>query len=212
MANRYRAIIADPPWSFDDELKKMRDGTKRGASSQYPVLDIAAIAGLPVGELSASDGCMLALWCPSVLLPEGLRVMKHWGFDFKGTFVWVKTKKQKNALKQVAASSDIQDCLAFGMGRLFRQTHEIALIGTSGKGTYTHLANNSQRSVCFDENQGHSIKPDNLHRSLEAMFPSGPFLELFARRQYPGWDVVGNEVCNGEDIRDSLVRLTGKVV
>ena len=32
---RYDIIVADPPWSFDDKLKKMKDDVKRSADSQY---------------------------------------------------------------------------------------------------------------------------------------------------------------------------------
>lgn len=215
MQPRYRVLAADPPWSFDDELKKMRDGTNRGASSQYPTLDINEIANLRVKELADPDGCVLALWCPSVLLDDGLRTLRAWGFDYKQTYVWVKTKKVDNALKAVQSSKDFNDCLAFGMGRLFRQTHELALIGTRGK-VYPHLVSKSERSVCFDANDGHSIKPELLQDALEKMFPVGPKLELFARRKRPGWDCVGNDdqvsdVHPKEDIRDAIKRLLGEV-
>jgi N6-adenosine-specific RNA methylase IME4 len=38
------------------------------------------------------------------------------------------------------------------------------------------------------------------------MFPNTEKLEMFARRIRPGWTCIGNEVCNGEDIRDSLAK------
>lgn len=97
--------------------------------------------------------------------------------------------------------------LAFGMGRLFRQTHELCLIGTSNNRIYKELANKSQRSVSLAENLKHSAKPEHLQDSLDIMFPKGQKLELFARRLRPGWTCLGNEVCNGEDIKDSLIKL-----
>ena len=101
----------------------------------------------------------------------------------------------------------VQDMLAFGMGRLFRQTHEICLIGTSNNKIYQMLKNKSQRSVCFAENLKHSAKPENLQDSLDMMFPKAKKLELFARRHRKGWLCLGNEICDGEDIRDSLAKL-----
>lgn len=101
---------------------------------------------------------------------------------------------------------DLKNTLAFGMGRLFRQTHEICLIGTRGK-VYDKLKNKSQRSVSFAENLRHSAKPEHLQDSLEIMFPKTRKLELFARRIRPGWTCLGNEICNGEDIRISLSKL-----
>jgi N6-adenosine-specific RNA methylase IME4 len=101
----------------------------------------------------------------------------------------------------------MQEMLAFGMGRLFRQSHEICLIGTSNNKIYKALANKSQRSVSFAPNLKHSAKPEHLQDSLEIMFPKGDKLELFARRLRPGWTCLGNEICNGEDIRVSLSKL-----
>lgn len=97
--------------------------------------------------------------------------------------------------------------LSFGMGRLFRQTHEICLIGTSNNKIYKQLKNKSQRSVCFAPNLKHSAKPEDLQDSLEIMFPNATKLEMFARRSRPDWTCIGNEVCNGEDIRESLAKL-----
>lgn len=102
---------------------------------------------------------------------------------------------------------DLNKALAFGMGRLFRQTHELCLVGISGSEVYKNLENKSQRSVCLAENMGHSSKPEDLQDSLELMFPKARKLELFARRLRPGWTCLGNEVCNGEDICVSLSKL-----
>lgn len=101
----------------------------------------------------------------------------------------------------------VQDMLAFGMGRLFRQSHEICLIGTNNNKVYKKLANKSQRSVGFAENLKHSAKPEHLQDSLDIMFPKGKKLELFARRHRSGWVCLGNEICNGEDITVSLAKL-----
>ena len=119
--------------------------------------------------------------------------MKEWGFRQTQTHVWVKTKKipllklvRELVLefKQLGADSvkaafdslvkekllefDLGRVLAFGMGRLFRQTHEIALVGVRGK-VYQHLENKSQRSVHFHPTTKHSTKPDTLQHMLEKM-------------------------------------------
>lgn len=115
--------------------------------------------------------------------------------------------KVTDLLDPAKGDSLLNSVLAFGMGRLFRQTHEICLIGTSNNKIYKALANKSQRSVSLAENLKHSAKPEHLQDSLDIMFPVGDKLELFARRVRPGWTCLGNEVCNGEDIRDSLSKL-----
>ena len=234
---KFRVIVADPPWSFSDSLK-MSD-VKRGAQANYDVMTIKDIEALPVKNLISPTGSILALWVPSSLLQEGLNTMKSWGFSHKQTYIWVKTKKpesisqemRKTILKlskMVARKAFRLDgkpmtfrdfdfvvnegLLAFGMGRLFRQTHEICLIGTSDNQIYKSLANKSQRSVSFASNLKHSAKPEHLQESLETMFPgnNNAKLELFSRRQRKGWYCLGNEapMTKGEDIRESFKKLS----
>lgn len=222
---KYRVIIADPPWSFSDSLT-MSD-TKRGASSVYDTLSIEDLKALPVKDI-AEDNAVLALWCPSSLLEEGLELMKAWGFRQTQTHIWVKTKQfhLKDLLKSLmkwSKSEDklisledilrrfiLYDVLAFGMGRLFRQTHELVLVGVRGK-VYNDLANKSQRSVHFFPATKHSVKPEILQDMLEKMFPGNEHkkIELFARRAKEGWTCVGlgSPSTPGEDIRVSIDRL-----
>ena len=41
---------------------------------------------------------------------------------------------------------------------------------------------------------GHSEKPSEFYEIIESMYPTGPYVELFARRQHKGWDAWGNEL------------------
>lgn len=220
---KYRVICCDPPYSFSDTLTMSE--TKRGAASVYSTLSIEDLKSLPVKEIAEEDSVLL-LWCPSSLIEEGLEVMKAWGFRQTQTHIWVKTKKfhLQDLLKAIVkwSKSDnkitsiddilrrfvLEDVLAFGMGRLFRQTHELVLIGVRGK-VYGHLANKSQRSVHFFPATKHSVKPDSLQNMLDKMFPTGNRLEMFARRDKSGWTCVGLEAPStlGEDIRASIDRL-----
>ena len=204
----------------------------RGAEANYNVMSMQDIKDLPMKKFADPEGCVLALWVPSSLLQDGLDTMKAWGFTHKQTYIWVKTKKSpftelfKYIIKQItkdtkdigrfniakmfiaaAAQFKLSTMLGFGMGRLFRQTHEIALIGTSNNKIYKSLKNKSQRSVSLQPNLRHSAKPDDLQKSLEEMFPAGDKLEMFARRHLPGWTCIGNEICGGEDITVSLAKL-----
>lgn len=232
---KFSVITADPPWQFSDELK-MSD-VPRGAKSNYNTLSTDDLCSLPVKDIADPDGCVLALWVIGSMLEDGLKVMKAWGFEQKQVYVWVKVKKdpfepfKKIIFKSLASAVKLKkseddktffksfvisafnlfklnDILSFGMGRLFRQTHEICLIGTRGK-VYKNLKNKSQRSVSFEFNQGHSIKPSKLQDSLDLMF-EGNKLEMFARRDRNGWICVGLECPSslGEDIKDSLERVS----
>lgn len=40
----------------------------------------------------------------------------------------------------------------------------------------------------------HSKKPEEARRRIEQLMGDVPRIELFARRETPGWDVWGNEV------------------
>lgn len=225
MGKKFSVIVADPPWPFKDSLK-MSD-VKRGAQANYDTMTMREIYELPVEKVCNPDGAVLCLWVPGSLLQEGLNTMKAWGFNHKQIYVWVKTKKPDNLKKDLFKTAlgmvddfrnkiskrqmlknftiNLGSSLGFGMGRLFRQTHEICLIGTRGK-INSRIANKSQRSVSFAENLRHSAKPEHLQNSLEIMFPKARKLELFARRLRPGWTCLGNEI-DGKDIRDALAAL-----
>lgn len=227
---KVRLICADPPWNFSDGLSMAK--TKRGASANYNTLSLEELKNLQIKDICEEDA-LLVLWVPSSLLSDGLEVMEAWGFRQTQTHIWVKTKKEpfkailkeiskafkeipktglSNIIKGIFSKFDTSKLLAFGMGRLFRQTHELALIGVRGK-IYNHLENKSQRSVHFFPATKHSVKPEALQDMLDKMFPNGNRLELFSRRQKKGWVCLGNEapMSKNEDIRKSLLKLKGDI-
>lgn len=212
---KYNVLSIDCPWMFNDKLD-MSD-VARGADSQYKTLSFEDLKSLKIKEISADDA-ICASWVPSSLLSEGLELLSVWGFRQVGTVVWVKSKKdpfsdlkaqlKKNPEKslEILDSFDFNNSLSFGMGRTFRQCHEIALIGVKGK-IYQHLKNKSQRSVFYFKNEKHSKKPEILQDRLDLMFPDlSNKIELFARRIRPGWTCLGNEI-DGKDIRDAIEEL-----
>lgn len=186
----YGVIVADPPWKFDDPLT-MSD-VKRGAGSNYPVLDLGEIKRLQVAELCAITA-VLALWVPSAMLQDGLDVMRCWGFEYKQLFTWVKTAGGPSGI-------------AMGMGRYFRNATEHALVGTRGK---PRPLMRGERNVVLHPALPHSRKPEALQDSLDRMYANRTKLEIFARRARPGWTCVGNECPGtmGEDVRDSIAEL-----
>ncbi len=181
---RFPVIVADPPWEFTDRLSMSK--VKRGSASFYPVLDVGELERL---EIPIIRDQVLALWCPSALIQDGLDVMNAWGFRFKQVVTWVKTSKDGKGL-------------AFGMGHHFRNCTEHALIGVRGKVTPRRR---NVRNVIQWPALPHSSKPEILQDLLEEMYLGGERegLELFARRVRPGWHCLGNEI-DGRDIRDVL--------
>lgn len=222
---KFNVIVADPPFSFLDKLSMSK--VARSAESNYSVMTNKDILELKINEISEEDA-ILALWVPSSLLTFGLECMKKWGFRHTQTVNWIKTKKDpfQDLKKQLFSKSknklvslaDVDECLqnfdfdtmlAFGMGRIFRNVHEVVLIGVRGK-IYSFLKNKSQRTVFFDVNIKHSQKPEILQNRLDLMFPDPNLkrLEIFGRRLRDGWKVLGNESpSDGLDIRESLEKL-----
>ena len=88
---KYKVIYADPPWAYKVWSRK---GAGRSAESHYPTMSIDNLCALPVAELTAKD-CALFLWATFPQLPEALRLIKAWGFQYKTVaFVWLKRNRK----------------------------------------------------------------------------------------------------------------------
>ena len=87
---RFATILADPPWRFQNRTGKMAPEHRR--LSRYGTMELDEIMALPVAEVAA-EPAHLYLWVPNALLPDGLAVMKSWGFDYKSNLVWHKVRK-----------------------------------------------------------------------------------------------------------------------
>jgi N6-adenosine-specific RNA methylase IME4 len=136
------------------------------------------IMQLPVGELAAQTA-HLYLWCPNAMLPEGLAVMKAWGFTYKSNIVWHKIRKD--------GGSDGR-----GVGFYFRNVTEVILFGVRGKNARTLAPGRRQVNYLATRKREHSRKPDEQYPIIEAC-SRGPYLELFARGARKGWATWGNQ-------------------
>ncbi len=176
----FDCVLADPPWQFINRTGKMAPEHKR--LSRYATMDVAAISILPVEGISASPS-HLYLWVPNALLPEGLQVMKAWGFNYKSNIVWHKLRKD--------GGSDGR-----GVGFYFRNVTKLLLFGVRGKNARTLQPGRTQVNYLGTRKREHSRKPDEMYDLIEACSP-GPRIELFARGARPGWTVWGNEAVEG---------------
>ena len=172
----FACVLADPPWQFTNRTGKMAPEHKR--LSRYATMDLAAIAALPVAQIAAPMS-HLYLWVPNALLPEGLQVMKAWGFDYKSNLVWHKLRKD--------GGSDGR-----GVGFYFRNVTELLLFGVRGKNARTLAPGRTQVNYLGTRKREHSRKPDETYGLIEGCSP-GPRIELFARGARPGWTVWGNQ-------------------
>jgi len=173
---QFKTILADPPWQFQNRTGKVAPEHKR--LNRYPTMTLEEICGLPVSEVS-TDTAHLYMWVPNALLPEGLRVMEAWGFQYKSNLVWHKIRKD--------GGSDGR-----GVGFYFRNVTELVLFGTRGKNARTLGPGRSQVNMIQTRKREHSRKPDEQFELIESCSP-GPYLELFARGERPGWSVWGNQ-------------------
>ena len=87
---KFATILADPPWRFVNRTGKMAPEHRR--LSRYGTLTVAEIAALPVPQILLPTA-HLYLWVPNALLPEGLQVLRTWGFAYKSNIVWHKVRK-----------------------------------------------------------------------------------------------------------------------
>lgn len=173
---RFGTILADPPWQFQNRTGKVAPEHKR--LSRYGTMTLAEIQNLPIGE-AADATAHLYLWVPNALLPEGLMVMKAWGFQYKSNIVWHKIRKD--------GGSDGR-----GVGFYFRNVTELILFGTRGKNARTLQPGRTQVNYLKSRKREHSRKPDEQYEVIEAC-SNGPFLELFARGQRKNWVTWGNQ-------------------
>ena len=87
---KYTTIYADPPWRFSNRTGKIPPENKK--LSRYGTMTLDDIKAMPVNEIAA-DTAHLYLWVPNALLPDGLEVLKAWGFGYKTHLIWEKTRK-----------------------------------------------------------------------------------------------------------------------
>ena len=178
---KFHTILADPPWRFANRTGKMAPEHRR--LSRYATMELKAIKELPVAEIVA-EPAHLYLWVPNALLPEGIDVLRAWGYEYKSNIVWHKVRKD--------GGSDGR-----GVGFYFRNVTELVLFGVRGKNARTLAPGRRQVNLISTQKREHSRKPDELYNVIEAC-SNGPFLEMFARDTRKGWVGWGNQAANYE--------------
>lgn len=174
--SKFKTVLADPPWRFTNRTGKMAPEHRR--LNRYGTMDLPEIMALPVSEVVAQTA-HLYLWVPNALLPEGLAVLKAWGFEYKSNIVWHKVRKD--------GGSDGR-----GVGFYFRNVTELVLFGVRGKNARTLDPGRRQVNLLATQKREHSRKPDEFYDIVEACSP-GPYLELFARGTRSQWTGWGNQ-------------------
>ena len=147
-----------------------------GAANHYGLMTLERIKAMPVADL-CEENAHCWLWTTAATLEHGYDVLRKWGFIPRSIFTWIKPR--------------------MGLGTYLRNATEHVLLGTRGKAP---ILFNAQMNWGFFPLQDHSHKPEEVHKIFERCSP-GPYLELFARRRQPGFDVWGLEAPGGSDIK-----------
>ena len=173
---KFKTVLADPPWQFQNRTGKMAPEHKR--LTRYSTMKLADICSLPVADM-LDETAHLYLWVPNALMPEGLEVLKAWGFEYKTNLIWYKIRKDGGPDGR-------------GVGFYFRNVTEMILFGVKGNKARTLQPGRSQVNIIRSMKQEHSRKPDELYDLIERCSP-GPYLEMFARGVRPGWTSWGDQ-------------------
>lgn len=170
----YTLIYADPPW-------RLHQTGARGAIQKYDLMYDEQILGMgeAIQHISAKES-WLALWVTNATLELGIDVMTAWGFRRTDLYFWAKTRMTT--------------------GHRFRNAGELLLVGVRGNPV---PAFRGQWNWGVHALQDHSHKPEEIQVLLERFVGgTGPFLELFARREPASmnngryWDCWGLEVAS----------------
>jgi len=176
---KYGAILVDPPWRF--ETWGSQDNASTYVERHYKTLTSLEIKNLPVSDLAADD-CVLFLWITWPTLLQAIDLISSWKFQYKTCgFAWFKGDSLPLFPEDMRGQ--------MGCGYWTRSNSEVCLLATRGK---PKRLDAGVRQAILEPRREHSRKPDCVHERIERLV-AGPYLELFARAQRPGWVAWGNE-------------------
>lgn len=175
----YDVVLADPPWSYYGS--QVKEGA---AARHYPTMSDDELLGFNIRERFMTDRSILFMWATGPRLDFALRCIDAWHLSYRGlAFVWVKTRADGAPV----AAQGVRPSIV-------KPTAELVLAASPVKrGRPLKLHDESIRNVVMARKMEHSRKPDDVHSSIERMYPTASKVELFARRARPGWTAWGNE-------------------
>jgi N6-adenosine-specific RNA methylase IME4 len=174
-AGPFGCILADPPWAFNTWSGTLAT-PHRTANDHYVTTKTLTLADIPVADVAAKD-CALFMWVVDSHIAESIDLGRAWGFEFKTrAFTWRKIAKNGNA--------------RIGMGYWTRKQTELCLLFTRGKVKRLDMG---VREIIDAPRREHSRKPDEQYERIQRLV-GGPYLEMFARQAWPGWQHWGNQV------------------
>lgn len=186
---QYDIIYADPPWDYGGKMqydtssiKTVNIGFEKNifisaANFKYPTLKLNELKSLNIGKISKND-CILFMWTTGPQFANAIELGKAWGFEYKTVaFVWDKQ--------------------VHNPGRYTLSQTEFVLAFKKGKFPSPRGARNVRQLLSVHRGK-HSEKPQQVIQGITDMFPQQTKIELFARKNYVGWDNWGLEIPNSK--------------
>ena len=181
-SSHYDIIYADPPWDYGGKMQFDKSSTTKdkidlskkifisSASFKYPTLKLKELKKLPLTSI-AKDDSLLFMWATNPHLAQAIELGEAWGFEYKTVaFIW--NKMVHNPGQYTLSYCEL--CLLFKRGRI-----------------PTPRGARNIKQLIESPRRDHSEKPLEAAKRIEAMFPTQPRIELFARRRDPNWDYWG---------------------
>ena len=182
---KYQVIYADPPWDYGGKLqydkttiKSENIGFEReifvsSASFKYPTVRLKDLMTLDVPSI-ADCNCILFMWTTGPQFANAIKLGESWGFEYKTVaFVW--------------------DKMVHNPGRYTLSQTEFVLAFKKGSFPTPRGARNIRQLLHIHRGQ-HSEKPLQVIDGITKMFPTQDKIELFARKNFNGWDNWGLEI------------------
>ncbi|MBQ7196749.1 MAG: hypothetical protein IJS40_05005 [Synergistaceae bacterium] len=194
-SNKYDVIYADPPWDYGGKMQYDKSSIKNinigfeknifisAANFKYPTLKLEELKELDIKSIAEED-CILFMWTTGPQFANAIELGKAWGFEYKTVaFVW--DKQIHNPGRYTLSQTEF--VLAFKKGRF-----------PSPRG-----ARNIRQLISIRRSE-HSEKPEQIIEGITRMFPQQKKIELFARKNFIGWDNWGLE------IPDTKIKITSQ--
>ena len=184
---KYSIIYADPPWDYGGKMQYDKSSIKTintgfeknvfisAANFKYPTVKLNDLKTLDVQSIAEAD-CILFMWTTGPQMSNSIELGEAWGFEYKTVaFVWDKQ--------------------VHNPGRYTLSQTEFVLAFKKGKFPTPRGARNIRQLVSIHRGE-HSEKPEVVIDGITKMFPEQTKIELFARKNYFGWDNWRLEIPN----------------
>ncbi|NBI67186.1 DNA methyltransferase [Pseudoflavonifractor sp. 60] len=174
---KYDLIYTDPPWpQKKGNIRRCRPN--QGRQLDYPTMSVDGCFKTQDPFFArTSEKHNIFIWTIDKFLLETSVQMEKRGYKLHARFIWDK----ENGIAPAFTVRFSHEYLLW-----FYKPNSILMPRRECFGKYT--------TVMREPASYHSCKPVCAYEMLEDMFCGAERIELFARRQRPGWDCWGNDI------------------